>query len=81
MVLIEKDLWDIVSGESARPLPNTEVFQLWNKRAEKARATIVLSISPSEFIHINNLTDPIVIWNKLKDIYESKGTAAKHSLL
>src|SRR5579871_1861026 len=44
-------------------------------------ATIILSISKSELVHINNITDPVEIWKKLQTIYESKGTASKHFLL
>src|SRR5579871_2824500 len=44
-------------------------------------ATIILSISKSELVHINNIMDPVKIWKKLQTIYESKGTTSKHFLL
>ena len=53
----------------------------WKTQADKAMATIILSMSKSELVHIDNITDPIEIWKKLQTIYESKGTTSKHFLL
>src|SRR5579871_6739309 len=84
MILIDKDLWDIITKESPKPTEGNatpkEIFD-WKKKADKATATIVLTISTSEHVHINNITDPIVLWDKLKDIYGTTRNAAKYSLL
>jgi Domain of unknown function (DUF4219) len=54
MVLIDKELWEVVNGESQEPLPlgNTasqhdiatkdQEIKEWKRKEEKARATIVL---------------------------------------
>ena len=84
MILIDKDLWDIITKESPKPTEGNATLKEisdWKKRADKATATIVLTISTSEHVHINNITDPIVLWDKLKDVYGTTGNAAKHSLL
>jgi hypothetical protein len=93
MVLIDKDMWEIVSGESVKPIPLEETasqedrttreneIREWNKKADKARATLVLAITPSEQVHVTTLKDPNTIWKRLEEVYESKGTATKHFLL
>src|SRR5579871_5210672 len=84
MILIDKDLWNIITKESPKPTEGNATLKEisdWKKRADKATATIVLTISTSEHVHINNITDPIVLWDKLKDVYGTTGNAAKHSLL
>ena len=83
MILINKELWSIVNEEIVKPGENAlPVEQLnWKTRADKAMTTIILSMSKSELVHIDNITDPIEIWKKLQNIYESKGTTSKHFLL
>src|SRR5579871_2672691 len=84
MILIDKDLWDIITKESPKPIKGNATpkeISDWKKRADKATATIVLTISTSEHVHINNITDLIILWDKLKDVYSTTGNAAKHSLL
>ena len=43
MVLQEKDLWDIVTGDEARPKESAEA-SAYDKRARRAMATICLSV-------------------------------------
>src|SRR5579871_3859326 len=84
MILIDKDLWDIIIKESPKPTEgNTTPKEIsdWKKKADKATTTIILTINTSEHVHINNITDPIILWDKLKNIYGITGNAAKHSLL
>src|SRR5579871_4949533 len=84
MILIDKDLWDIITKESPKPTEGNATpkeISDWKKRADKVTTTIVLTISTSEYVHINNITDPIVLWDKLKDVYGTTGNTAKHSLL
>src|SRR5579871_6161864 len=84
MILIDKDLWDIITKESPKPTEGNATLKEisdWKKRADKVTATIILTISTSKYVHINNITDPIVLWDKLKDVYSIIGNAAKHSLL
>src|SRR5579871_2687450 len=84
MILIDKDLWDIVIKESPKPIEGNAIpkeISDWKKRADKVTATIIQIISTSEHMHINNITDLITLWNKLKDIYGTIGNTAKYSLL
>src|SRR5579871_2046725 len=84
MILIYKDLWNIITKESPKPIEGNATpkeISDWKKRADKVTGTIVLTISTSEHVHINNITDPIILWDKLKDVYGTTGNAAKYSLL
>src|SRR5579871_5209199 len=84
MILIDKDLWDIIIKESLKPIEGNATpkeISDWKKRADKVTTTIVLIISTSEYMHINNITDPIILWDKLKDVYSTTGNTAKYSLL
>ncbi|UYV73755.1 hypothetical protein LAZ67_11000746 [Cordylochernes scorpioides] len=54
MILIHSELWDYAN--SIRIKPETEVESAeWEKKDQKALATIVLSLSPSEIIHMKRL--------------------------
>src|SRR5579871_4286738 len=78
MILIDKELWSIVNEEKIRPSDNmtlTEQFN-WKTQVNKVIVIIILSISKSELVYINNITDPIEIWKKLQTIYKSKETTS-----
>lgn len=47
----------------------------------KAKATIVLSLDLSLFIHVNEATAAKEVWDELKDLYENKGFMRKIGLL
>src|SRR5579871_5069567 len=84
IILIDKDLYNIITKESSKPIEGNATpkeISDWKKRADKATATIVLIISTSEYMHINNIIDSIILWNKFKDVYGTIGNAAKYSLL
>ena len=83
MILIDKELQSIVNKEIPKPGEHSPIAEQlnWKTRADKAMATIILAMSTSELVHINNITNPIEIWKKLQTIYESKGTTSKHFLL
>src|SRR5579871_764340 len=83
ITLIEKDLWDIVSEDHAKPTDTASQAEKldWKRKADKARAIIILLISSSELVYTNNITNPIELWTKLKNIYISKTTASKYFLL
>ena len=83
MILIEKDLWDIVSEDHAKPADTASQAEKldWKRKADKARAIIILSISSSELVYTNNIINPVKLWTKLENIYISKTTALKYFLL
>src|SRR5579871_1856315 len=84
MILIDKDLWDIIIKESPKPTEGNTIskeISNWKKRADKVTATIILIISTSEYVYINNIIDLIILWDKLKDVYDIIGNTAKYSLL
>ena len=83
MTLIEKDLQDIVSRDHAKPADTASQAEKldWKRKANKARAIIILSINSSELVYTNNITNPVELWTKLENIYISKTTALKYFLL
>src|SRR5579871_1102773 len=83
MILIEKDLWDIVSRDYAKPADTASQAEKldWKRKADKARVIIILLISLSELVYTNNITNPVELWTKLENIYISKTTASKYFLL
>ena len=59
MTLIEKDLWDVVSGDHAKPTDTVSQAEKldWKRKADKARVIIILSISSLELVYTNNISD------------------------
>ena len=80
MVLEDKDLWGIVSGEEVEPTGEgaTEASaQKFRKRARKALATICLSISDSQLSLVRSANTAGEAWSKLENHYEVKSLANK----
>src|SRR5271154_3544981 len=80
MVLQAKDLWEVVSGEEARPVDEKAV-QAWEKKARKGLAAIALALSAAEKEHIIECTTPKAAWDILEKLYEGKGRNRKFMLL
>src|SRR5271170_7218714 len=80
MVLQAKDLWEVVSGEEAKPVEE-KAAQAWEKKARKALAAIALALSAAEKEHIIECTTPKTAWDILEKLYEGKGRNRKFMLL
>lgn len=80
MVLQAKDLWEVVSGEEAKPV-DENAAQVWEKKARKALATIALALSAAEKEHIIECKAPKAAWDVLEKLYEGKGRNRKFMLL
>eukprot|EP00112_Aurelia_sp_Birch-Aquarium-sp1_P016297 Seg3683.4 transcript_id=Seg3683.4/GoldUCD/mRNA.D3Y31 product="Copia protein" protein_id=Seg3683.4/GoldUCD/D3Y31 len=78
MVLEDKDLWGIVSGDEVEPVgegtTNTSV-QKFRKRARKAMATICLSLSDNQLSLVRSAETAREEWLKLESHYEIKSFA------
>ena len=80
MVLQAKDLWEVVSGEEAKPVEE-KAAQAWEKKARKALAAIALALSAAEKEHIIECMAPKAAWDILEKLYEGKGRNRKFMLL
>ena len=86
-LLTETDSLQFVDGTYAKPeviqgnAENAKEIKTWISADKKARAKIILSISPSELKQIKNCITSNELWTKLESIYQSKGPARKASLL
>ena len=54
MVLIDKDIWDVIDGSEEEPMAESSVAAsgAWNKKDKKALATICLSVTDSELVYV-----------------------------
>ena len=81
-ILKYKNVWKIVAGEET--LANgasEELREAFETRKNKAFYTIVLSIHPSLLWIISpDEEDPVVVWKKLKDMYQKDTFANKREL-
>ncbi|UYV71904.1 hypothetical protein LAZ67_9001012 [Cordylochernes scorpioides] len=76
MILIHSDLWEYAN--SIRIKPETEVeSNEWEKNDQKELATIVLSLSPPEIIHVKKCTTSAEAWKNLNKVHQPKGPATK----
>lgn len=90
-LLIKNDLWGYVSGEIPRPREpvgtGEDVVTMqanlanWIKTDRKAKADLILSISPTEVKQVGKLSTSREVWLKLETIYASSGPARKATLL
>ena len=64
IILIDKDLQDIITKKLSKPIidiTTPKEISDQKKKANKVTITIILSISISELIYINNITDLIIL--------------------
>ena len=80
MVLEDRDLWTIVSGEEEEPSGQgvTQAAQeKFRKRSRKALAAICLSLCDSQLLLVRSSTTAREAWLKLEGHYETKSLANK----
>lgn len=77
-ILIKNYYWSYVNGTNERPesvegdANNAAAIAAWDKVDQKARADIILSMSPSELCYIKHSLTANDVWRKLEDVYHSK---------
>jgi len=95
-MLIDKDLWEVTEGTEVCPLPYSdddstatasqkaererEIVE-WNKKNNKARAAIVLSVADGPKGYIQSESTAKGMWDKLKKLYEEQGYNARYLAL
>lgn len=81
-VLIHQELWSVVSGELVHPPSGADQKDvlLWKAKDEKAKATIILSITPMQIQHVKNCTSASDAWNSLEKVHRPKGPVRKVTL-
>ncbi len=74
MALLKEDLWSVVSTpEPPDPATATAASVVqYQRRQEKALATIVLTINPSLLYLLPNPEDPAVVWQQLRDHFQKR---------
>lgn len=80
-ILVHLELWSIVSGKLV--LSNTatpEQSAAFDAKDEKALASIMLCIKPSQITHILHCQTSQSAWNKLKEIHQPCGPVRKITL-
>ncbi|UYV76870.1 hypothetical protein LAZ67_14002267 [Cordylochernes scorpioides] len=65
---------------NVKPEPGNQEFTNWQNKDQKALATIVLSLNPSELIHVKNCKTAEEAWKKIEEVYRPKGPATRVSL-
>ena len=76
MCLMKDDLWDIVSGTEIAPTDASKLAA-FNKRKDRALATIVLSVDPKLLYLIGDPVEPDAVWTKLQDVFQKKSWSNK----
>ena len=80
-ILVSKQLWDIVSGEKTKSLGSENLAPVKNfiRKQAKACAEIVFAVESSQSLHLQN-SDPVKIWEDLKNIHEAQGLTSRLAL-
>ena len=82
MLLSEKDLWRIVTGMETQP-DGSKPKELadFKRREEKALSAIMLNLDDAQLALVLNVESPFEVWETLKTLYQTKGTANRMYLL
>lgn len=70
MALMQRELWDHVTGDALAAVDDNEDIDRYNKRKEKALATIALSVDKEQQEHILDCVTAKEAWETLKKIFE-----------
>lgn len=80
-VLIHAELWPIVCGKYVKNDDATVAdSSAFDAKDEKALASIILTMKPSQLNNVKHCKSSQEAWNRLKDIYQPQGPARKISL-
>ena len=80
-ILIKNDQWCFVDGSKPIPEGGDAKVSAWKMNDGKARADIILAITPTKICHMKNCGTSKEEWTKLSEGYQSKGLARKATLL
>ena len=73
MVLIGKDLWDLVTGDEVLPEEATEANRkAFRKKDNRALSTICLAVSEDLQIYVRNAQSSKEAWDSLANTFEEK---------
>ena len=71
--LMTANAWRIVTGE-LKQSSDPKQLEIWLSKREEAAGIIMRSLSPNQYIHIENKMDnPIAMWDNLKNAHQSQG--------
>lgn len=81
-VLVHQELWSVTCGETAHPAEGAEMKDvlLWKAKDDKAKATIILSITPMQISHVRNCKTANEAWKSLQEVHRPKGPVRKVTL-
>ena len=86
-LMVKNNTWMYVCGEKRKPnvivgdAASVAAANNWTKKDRKAKADLILAISPYELQHVCGCETSRDIWMKLQSIYASRGPARKATLL
>ncbi|KAL1582041.1 hypothetical protein WHR41_09299 [Cladosporium halotolerans] len=89
-MLMNKDLWEVVDGSEDSPSESSEYdrgsaeradaekgLREWNKKNNRARAAIALSVNDGPKRYIDDESTAKGMWDKLRRLYEERGYNAR----
>lgn len=81
-VLVHQELWPVTCGELPAPKEGADekAVLLWKAKDDKAKATIILSITPMQISHIKNCKSANEAWKCLQEVHRPKGPVRKVTL-
>ena len=74
-----KGLYKVTMATEAEPNEATEKIK-WHNRRDEAYGLLCLSISRHLLLHIDGLTSPNEVWEKLEDIFGKKNEMRGHQI-
>ena len=73
MALMMENLWSIINGTERPPATSeTEKYEKYVARKNRALAMIVLSVDPALLYLIGDPENPVTVWKKLADQFQAR---------
>lgn len=78
MELQRKDLWEVIGDHDEKPPRSQSAkYKTWMRKEGQALGEIVSYVEDSQLNHTRLSADPKVVWDRLAEVHEVKGWAAK----
>lgn len=72
---------NVVLKPSTKPTGPDTAISAYEEKISEARAAIILHLDPSQFSHIDGLTDPNKMWEALKSVHVARGIGSRLAMM
>ena len=79
--LLGKELWDVVSGETAKPAADHADLPAWTTKDRKGMMYLTQALARQQLAYVVNCDTSKDVWDRLSSIHEQKSKTSVHMVM